>query len=74
MFGKAVGDGSWWTVGVDCVEERHRFVMVDDRGERQRIGIGAKWIAIGSDRCQIGAMIGIGATYTLPHLSVLDSG
>ena len=74
MIGKEIDKRGWWTVGVDCGEERRRFVVVDDRGERQRIGIGAKWIAIGSDRCQIGAMIGIGATYTLPHLSVLDSG
>lgn len=35
MFGKEIGKGIWWTVGVDCGEERHRFVMLDDRGERQ---------------------------------------
>ena len=35
MFGKEIDKGIWWTVGVDCGEERHRFVLVDDRGERQ---------------------------------------
>ena len=35
MFGKEIDNGIWWTVGVDCGEERHRFVVVDDRGERQ---------------------------------------
>ena len=50
MIGKEIDKRGWWTVGVDCGEERRRFVVVDDRGERQRIGIGAKWIAIGSDR------------------------
>lgn len=25
----------WWTLGTDCHEERHRFVLVDDQCERQ---------------------------------------
>jgi hypothetical protein len=33
---KKIDEGVWWTVGVDCGEERHRFVLVDDRGKRQR--------------------------------------
>lgn len=32
---KKIDEGVWWTVGVDCGEERHRFVLVDDRGKRQ---------------------------------------
>ena len=35
MIGKEFDKEIWWTVGVDCGEERHRFVLVDDRGERQ---------------------------------------
>ena len=35
MFGKEIDDGTWWTVGVDCGEERHRFVLLDDRGNRE---------------------------------------
>ena len=35
VFGKKIDEGVWWTVGVDCGEERHRFVLVDDRGGRQ---------------------------------------
>jgi hypothetical protein len=31
MFGKETDKGIWWTVGVDCGEERHRFLLVDDR-------------------------------------------
>ena len=35
MFGKEIDNGTWWTVGVDCGEERHRFVLLDDRGKRR---------------------------------------
>jgi len=48
MFGKEIGKGSWWTVGVDCGEERHRFVLVDDRGERQR----ACWVRNRRDKIE----------------------
>jgi transposase len=32
---KKIDEGKWWTLGVDHGEERHRFVVVDDHGERQ---------------------------------------
>jgi transposase len=28
-------EGKWWTLGVDHGEELHRFVLIDDRGDRQ---------------------------------------
>lgn len=36
MSENRVDGGLWWTVGVDCGEERHRFVLVDEHGARQR--------------------------------------
>lgn len=48
MFGKKIDKGIWWTVGVDCGEERHRFVLVDDRGERQR----ACWVRNRRDKIE----------------------
>ena len=32
---KKIDERKWWTLGVDHGEERHRFVLVDDHGERQ---------------------------------------
>jgi transposase len=46
VFGKKIDEGVWWTVGVDCGEERHRFVLVDDRGGRQS----ACWVNNRRDR------------------------
>ena len=48
MFGKKTDKGIWWTVGVDCGEERHRFVLLDDRGERQR----ACWVKNRRDKIE----------------------
>ena len=48
MFGKEIDKEIWWTVGVDCGEERHRFVLVDDRGERQR----ACWVRNRRDKIE----------------------
>ncbi len=36
----ATGDQRYWTLGCDCGEQRHRFVMVDEIGERRR----ALWV------------------------------
>ncbi len=35
MSEKKIDERKWWTLGVDHGEERHRFVLIDDRGERQ---------------------------------------
>jgi hypothetical protein len=35
------GQEVWWTLGTDCHEERHRFVLVDERCERR----GECWVA-----------------------------
>jgi transposase len=48
MIGKEIDKGSWWTVGVDCGEERHRFVLLDDRGERQS----ARWVRNRRDKIE----------------------
>ena len=50
MIGKEKDEQVWWTVGVDCGEERHRFVLVDEKGARQS-GI---WVANRSDEIESG--------------------
>jgi transposase len=42
--------GAWWTVGADCGEERHRLVVVDERGERRR----SMWIKNRADEIEKG--------------------
>jgi hypothetical protein len=48
MIGKEIDDEIWWTVGVDCGEELHRFVLLDDRGHRQS----ACWVRNRRDRIE----------------------
>ncbi len=48
MIGKMADEGMWWTVGVDCGEERHRFVLLNDRSERQS----ACWVDNRRDRIE----------------------
>ena len=41
MVASTEGRDLWWTLGTDCHEERHRFVLVDEQCERQ----GEWWVA-----------------------------
>jgi transposase len=38
----------YWTIGVDCGEQKHRFVMLDERAERQE----AMWVRNQADEIQ----------------------
>jgi transposase len=50
MSGGSSDEVIWWTVGVDCGEERHRFVLLDEGGKRR----GAFWVANRSDKIREG--------------------
>jgi transposase len=50
VSGKEMEEQVWWTVGVDCGEERHRFVLLDEHGRR----VDGYWVDNRSDRIEEG--------------------
>jgi len=62
--------GVWWTVGADCGEERHRFVVVDERGERRR----SMWMTNRIDQIEQGLADIITGLPDGAHLRVVSEG
>jgi transposase len=49
---QGIEEQRWWTVGVDCGEERHRFVVLDEGGRR----VEGYWVENRSDRIEEGVV------------------
>jgi transposase len=62
--------GVWWAAGADCGEERHRLVVVDERGDRRQ----SMWIKNRIDEIEKGLVDIVTGLPDGAHLRVISEG